>query len=110
MILCLSPPPLSGYTIYAQVAVYCGVRNVPFSFIACSRKCLTLSVSKLEQLNTCQRSVPEFSRLPSCDYELEFVQDLEEFRQKRAQDLLAKTHKNAQPAPPRTEQSKCVVT
>ncbi len=86
----------TGYTIHAQVAVFCNIRDVPFSFTACSSDCLWATVSTLARLNGSNKAAQNFSKLPSCDYKLEFVQDLEEFRRIRAQSVLPNTFKYAQ--------------
>ena len=104
----------TGYTIYAQVALFCNIRDVPFSFMACSSDCLWATVSTLERLNESQKAAKNFSKLPNCHYKLKFVQDLEEFRKLRAQNVLPNTFKKAQGNRPASqlpaERSKCTLS
>ena len=83
----------AGYTIHARGAVFCGWRDVPFSFIACSQQCLDRTLGKLLRANAAGKRSKGFDKLPYCEYNLEFVQDLEEYRMQRALLLLPATYR-----------------
>lgn len=78
------------------MAVFCGVRDVPFAFMACSDVCLKQAVKFLIEDNVRKRKQKHLSHLPVCEYELKFVQDLEELRELRTRRLAASTLKKAQ--------------
>ena len=66
---------------------------MPFSFIACSQQCLDRTLGKLLRANAAGKRSKGFDKLPYCEYSLEFVQDLEEYRMQRALLLLPSTFK-----------------
>ena len=76
---------------------------MPFTFMACSDDCLKLTVNFLIDTNVRNKKGVSSSRLPHCEYELEFVQDLEELRKKRAIKLATLTAKKAQGNPNRDQ-------
>ena len=52
-----------------------------------------LTLGKLVRVNAAGKRIKGFSKLPCCEYNLEFVQDLEEYRKQRALLLLPSTYK-----------------